>query len=609
MYDEDGALDALTAQGQLLKPEAPAKPGLFQGSWAAAAKAVPAAAVETMRMLNQVKRPPLPDEVRQGLDLSASVVEPAGARSTDDLNESASELNRQLGAAGRSLAPDPQASGKAAQLIHGITKGLTKIGMYGAVGGLPAIVGGFSVDEGVNESLRLQDDGVDPVTANKVGLVRGATAAIGAAIPGVGSTIMRTAGLVAAAGPATFWTDQSAIKHILDSANYHDKAAEYDPYDITGLLLASVPGAVVGGISMRGKIKANAAAAVEVARTAQAARELGAANDAAAVTAMADREAAARIMQTDTLLQRKALTPHDDLVGQIYHQNAVTTALRQLDDGAPIDVRGVPGRAASVEHVPLETLANSRMLDETGARLEAERTDLLPTAGNAAKLGDIAVLREQMTTLEQSRAALTDDAIKARAKEIQADDGLSYKQSLSQAKKELGTQGADLDARMRALEDQINTNRQASQAAQRLSAIDEQLRLVREERAGLDTPTPTRAALAVKQALSDFEMVRPESAKAGTKSVTAPLASDAAKATETATAKPSVLDEQKPTQVMPDDIPDTPIVIGHADDGTPITTTARALMDEARAQEAVAHTESKAFEAAIECFISTGGVL
>lgn len=609
MYDEDGALDALTAQGQLLKPEAPTKPGLFQGSWAAAAKAVPAAAVETMRALNRVPRGPLPDEVKQGLDLSSSFVEPAGARSTDDVNESATELNRQLGVAGRSLAPDPQTSGKAAQIIHGVTKTLTKVGVYGAMGGLPAIAGGLSVDEGVNESLRLQDDGVDPVTANKAGIVRGVTTAIGAAVPVAGSTIARTVGLVAASGPAAFMADQAAIKHILDSADYHDKAAEYDPYDITGLLLASVPGAVVGGVSMRGKMKASAAASAEVARTAQAARELSAVNDAAAVTAMAEREAAARVMQTDTLLQRKALTPHDDLVGQIYHQNAVTTALRQLDDGAPIDVRGIPGRPALADRVSLDTLANSRMLDEAGARLEAERADLLPTAGNVAERGDITVLRDQMTTLEQSRAALTDDVIKARAKEIQADDGLSYKQSLSQAKKEIGVQGADLDARMRALDEQISTNRQAAQAAQRLSAIEEQLRLVREERAGLDTPTPTRAALSVKQALSDFEMVRPESAKVGAKSAAAPLAADAAKSTEAATIKPAAIDEQKLAPAMPENIPDTPVVIGHADDGTPITTTARALMEDARAQESVAHTESKAFEAAIECFISTGGVL
>ena len=46
-------------------------------------------------------------------------------------------------------------------------------------------------------------------------------------------------------------------------------------------------------------------------------------------------------MQVDEHMQSKALTPPDDLVGQMNHQKAMDLAARQLDEGSPLDVQGV----------------------------------------------------------------------------------------------------------------------------------------------------------------------------------------------------------------------------------------------------------------------------
>jgi hypothetical protein len=612
MFDDDGALEALTAQSQLLQPQAPAKPSTFQGSWAAAAKAIPAAAVETTRLFNQIASPPkMTDEKRQQLyDTFGADFAAQEQKSNAEVLEGVADRNKELGAAAKSFTPDPQSSGSAAQIIHGVTKTLTKVGIYGLAGGIPAISAGLSADEGTNESLRLQDAGVDPITANKAGLVRAGTTLVSTALPAAGGSIAATVGLAAAAGPGSFMADQAGIKHILDTANYHDKAAEYDPFDVTGLLLSIMPGAVVGGIATRARIKGVRATEAAALRDTQDAAATAKATDAATVTANAEREAAARVAQTDNLLQRKALTPPEDLAGQIYHQRAVETVARQLDEGVPVEVRGVPERPASADITSLENLANTRMLDDQGAKLEAERVDLLPTAGNVADPGAVSALREQIASLEQTKTAITDDSIKARAKEIQAAEQVSYKQALSRANKEGTTRAADLDSRIAALEEQVGTNRNATQAAQRLAEIDQHLSQIREQRAAIGVPTPGRGALAIKQALADFSSTRPAdtatvvSGPKPIEAVQAPAARETNKAFP-ATEQPKSATAQ-PVSVAVADIPEIPMVIGHDDAGTPITATPRELIEDARAQEAIAQKESTAYEAAINCFLSFG---
>lgn len=602
MFDDDGAIQALTAQAQLNQPTQPKEPTLFQGSWAAVAKIIPAAAGETVRAFNQMATPAAMTEEKKSRlaeKFGADFAEYEAARRAEAIQEH-DQVGSSLGRFVKSMTPDAQSSGTAAQIIHGIGKTVGKAVGYSVAGGLPGIAVGLSSDEGINESLRLQDAGVDQATANQAGVVRAATTAVSVALPGAGPTLAKTVGLVATAGPAAFMADQAAIKHILESANYAEKAKEYDPYDLTNLLISSVPGAVIGGIHLRGRAKAGTA---EVqARDASdlvVKEEVNVQNDAAGITAAADQEAAARVMQVDTLLQRKALTPLHDLAGQIDHQSAMDYAARQFNDGTPIDVRSVLRSASDADAIPIESLANARLLDESGARLERERAELLPDVGNIAEPGAIVGIRDEVAALLQTRASFTDDALKTLAKQIQADEQVSYKSALSKAKKETEVRSTEIDRRISALEDQLETNRIAAEAAKRLADIDERIARIRDERAGIAAPTPKAGAIAVRQALKDIATSAGEN-----RSLEVPQAREKGAATVSAEQSPRA-DQLE----VEDAYLDQPIVIAKAEDGTPITTTGREMLEDVRNQQIQADNDSKSFLAAIECFISSGDMV
>lgn len=484
MYDEDGAVQALTAQSQLGVDKPVEKISSFAGSWSAAAKAIPAAAAETARAFNQVATPSaVTDEKRQRLaEKFGSDFAEREAESRADAIQSHENIGSSLGKFAKSMAPDPQSTGAAAQIIHGVTKSVGKAVGYAVTGGLPAVAIGMSTDEGINESLRLQDAGVDQATANKAGLVRAGTTAVSTALPGVGQTLAKTVGLVLTAGPAAFMADQAAIGSILENANYKDKAAEYDPFDMTNLILSLAPGAVVGGIHLRGVAKAKARAGEAAIRDASevgAKEEVTVANDVSGITAAAEKEAAARVMQTDYELQAKALTPADDLVGQMNHQKAIDAVARQFDEGAPLDVQNIVHR----------DLAN----------------------GKFAEVPELAPMGERVAAIDESVARTGE--IVARVDENGTSAG----------------------------------------------------KLVQQDLPPIGEPRPATTSL------------------------------------------------EDLTRVIDDRIEDTrldqPIVIGKADDGTPITSTGRELLQDVEQQKIQADNDSKAYMAAIECFISSGDIV
>lgn len=149
------------------------------------------------------------------------------------------------------FAPDPQTSTKADQVIHGLTRGVSKavvdVLAMGPVGGAVA----FGVDEGNTAGQRLRMEGVDPETAAKVGAVTGAIQGGTVAIPGVGSTVLKTLGLAAATGPVAFMAQEKLTKEILKNADYGDLASLHDPLDPLGLTLATVIPFAVGGLHIR----------------------------------------------------------------------------------------------------------------------------------------------------------------------------------------------------------------------------------------------------------------------------------------------------------------------------------------------------------------------
>lgn len=159
------------------------------------------------------------------------------------------------------FAPDPETAHTADQVMHGLTRFVGKavgaVATFGPVAG-PALVG---LEEGNTTAQRLMEgpSKVDKETAAKVGAVQGVMAGVGVALPAGGSTLLRTAGIALAGGPATFVAQETLAKRILTQAGYNEEAAKRDPTDPLGLALSTLAPLAVGGLHMRGLAKAKAA--------------------------------------------------------------------------------------------------------------------------------------------------------------------------------------------------------------------------------------------------------------------------------------------------------------------------------------------------------------
>lgn len=560
------------------------------------------------------------------------------------------DVGDSLRAGASTYAPDAQTAGVAENLLFGLTRFATKAVGYSVAGGVipGAIMTG--VDEGMTESDRLKQEGVDIQTRTKVGVVAGVVAGGSVALPIAGKTLGRTAGLVAVGGPGGFIAQQAASKAILEHANYDQLAAQYDPFDPVGLAVATFVPAGFGAYGMRGaKLRANAPAAPaprplsamagneklalryddarldEYAVTAAtregippeallAIKNAGERSGSTAVSKkgakgvmqfvddtwaaygkgdprdptasidagarfmkdlikqydgnvqaaiahyngggkagkavaegraapaketrdylarterfMAERAgteagraaavdpemvAAARVQLVRSTVESWNLRDPADAAGAEAHLNAVLRASDQIGAGSRVDI---------AETVNLDTLGQARLLDTFATRLEQARAELLPEAGNVADPGVVQPLRAEIAQLEQSRPATTDEAYRTLAKQIQATEGISYKASLSAAKKEVATQLKDIEGQIGRLRQQLDGHRAGAEAQQQIARLDAQIAQVRGDRAAIDAPTPKPGALAVKQALVDLPA--PKTAESATPpAATAPKA-------------------------------------------------------------------------------------
>lgn len=198
--------------------------------------------------------------------------EGSGARSRINSGDAFStEMGTSFRATARSFAPDPGTAGTAEQLLFGLTRFATKaVGYSLAAGPVPgAVLTG--ADEGMTEADRLKGEGVDIGTRTKVGAIAGAVAGASVALPIAGTTLGRTAGLVAIGGPGGFIAQQAASKAILENAGYDKMADQYDPFDPVGLAVSTLVPAGFGAYALRG---ARARAANPAPADPAAAREL-----------------------------------------------------------------------------------------------------------------------------------------------------------------------------------------------------------------------------------------------------------------------------------------------------------------------------------------------
>lgn len=181
------------------------------------------------------------------------------------------EAGTNFRATARDFSPDPATAGTAENLIFGLSRFVTKAVGYTVAGGpVPgAIMTG--ADEGMTEADRLKAQGVDIQTRTNVGMVAGAVAGVSVVLPIAGTTVAKTAGLVAVGGPGGFIAQQAASKAILENADYSRLADQYDPLDPVGLAVSTLVPAAFGARAMRSRraqpaAPANPAAARELDR-------------------------------------------------------------------------------------------------------------------------------------------------------------------------------------------------------------------------------------------------------------------------------------------------------------------------------------------------------
>lgn len=111
--------------------------------------------------------------------------------------------------------------------------------------------------------------------------------------------------------------------------------------------------------------------------------------------------------------------------------------------------------------------------DRMISKLESEKSDLLGTAGNKLDKGEVRNLTQQLTDVRSKMVPETD--AKALAKDLQKTEKLSFKNAMSEAERRIQDINAELNAQAQRIEQQIEANRKASTAEQRIAAIEKEI--------------------------------------------------------------------------------------------------------------------------------------
>jgi hypothetical protein len=255
-----------------------------------------------------------------------------------------------------------------------------------------------------------------------------------------GNTLAKTGAYYLAGGPGGYVAQQVATSEILKRAGYAKIAEQFDPLDPVGLAMSALIPLPFAAYGARRIMKAGKGA--EPVKPAVEPKPVE----------TVPPEAVDAAMVHNLTLQRQA-------------QEAVQERVRTQG--------------------PAEVLRGE--LDARMADLQAQRAELLPDAGALAGRGEIRAAREELKALEQARPADTPEAIRARAKEIQAAERVSYKAALSTATKEIAGLVADHTAAVARVTDFIESNARAQQAVGKIAELDKALALLQQEADFLQT--------------------------------------------------------------------------------------------------------------------------
>lgn len=136
----------------------------------------------------------------------------------------------------------------------------------------------------------------------------------------------------------------------------------------------------------------------------------------------------------------------------------------------------------------------SAMID----KLETEKAGLLGPAGEQLDRGVVTKIRSELDVLQQSVRPADPASVKTLAKDIQASEGLSYKEATAKAKRELEVGNSTANAQINRLQGELDKNTKASTAMQRIAAIEKEVEVLKANR--IDAPGAlTAIADAVKR--------------------------------------------------------------------------------------------------------------
>ena len=231
------------------------KPSAFQGTGEALEKTLPFQFYQSVSGFNEL----LADRVEVNYDLDNNEDAFSDFQPTHDQKEQVANKLRQDAKFARLKAqndytPNPETTGQAAMMIHGLTGSLAKAIGYTVLTGGSGILAAplFGADFGLYEAGKLRDKGVDESTARKAGAITGAVNAVGMALPGaVGTSYLKSMAFGGLVNPATDVSEQAAIKFVLENANYSKQAQEYDPFDPVNLGVSAGMGIAFGALGAR----------------------------------------------------------------------------------------------------------------------------------------------------------------------------------------------------------------------------------------------------------------------------------------------------------------------------------------------------------------------
>lgn len=233
----------------------PTKPSAFQGTGEALEKALPFSYYQSLSGVSEL----MADRVEVNYDLDNNEDAFSDFKPTQEQKEQVAARLRDEAKFARLKAqndytPNPETTGQAAMMIHGLTGSLAKaIGYTVATGGSGILAAPlFGADLGLYEAGKLRDKGVDASTAKTAGAITGAVNTVGMALPGaIGTSYLKSMLFGGLANLATDSIEQASIKFVLDNANYSKQAQEYDPFDLANLGVSAGMGIAFGALGAR----------------------------------------------------------------------------------------------------------------------------------------------------------------------------------------------------------------------------------------------------------------------------------------------------------------------------------------------------------------------